>query len=132
MVSEVLDAKALTTVLYDWMPDGADVSVGFDGASAHFTGSDLAAFIFDRAREYDQEPARTAGDPRVAEPLDWEALRMERHWPTPLSMSRVADALDMLMHGAKYGDILRWVAEACDASLDVAALSSGLPKETEK
>jgi hypothetical protein len=57
--AEGLDVERLTTVLYDWMPDGADVSVGLDGESLHLTGGDLARYIFERAGEY----ARTAGEP---------------------------------------------------------------------
>lgn len=50
--------------------------------------------------------------PSVA--LDFEALRTERGWPTPISMRHAADALDMLVY-PRYGDILRWIADACDA-----------------
>ena len=45
---------------------------------------------------------------------DMEALRMERGWPTPNHMRHAADGLDMLAF-PRYGDILRWVADACDA-----------------
>ena len=48
--------------------------------------------------------------------LDWEAMRIERGWPTPNGMRRAAEALDHLTP-AKYGDILRWIADACDARL---------------
>ncbi len=48
-----LDVERLTTVLYDWMPDGADLSdPDHDGQGIHLTGGDLARFIFDRAAEY--------------------------------------------------------------------------------
>ena len=54
---DVLTVKRLTTVLYDWVPDGADVSSDTDdGRTLHLTGSDLAEFIFERAREYAKEP----------------------------------------------------------------------------
>lgn len=48
-----IDAKRLTTVLYDWMPDGGDVSLGLEGDVIHLTGSDLADYIFERASEYE-------------------------------------------------------------------------------
>jgi hypothetical protein len=64
-----LDAATLTTVLYDWMPDGAGVSVGFDGRTAHLSGGDLAAFIFERAAEYAAlTPEATAPDEEGAKP----------------------------------------------------------------
>ena len=44
-------------------------------------------------------------------PSDWEEFRKANGWPTPNHMRRVADALDVLTP-AKYGDILRWVADA--------------------
>ncbi len=48
-----LDVKLLTTVLYDWMPDGADVcDPDNDGQGIHLTGADLARFIFDAAAGY--------------------------------------------------------------------------------
>ena len=50
-----------------------------------------------------------------AEGLDVEALRMERGWPTPISMRHAADALDKLAI-PKYGDVLRWVADLCDGA----------------
>lgn len=50
-----LTETLLTTVLYDWMPDGADVAVGFEGKHRHMTGADLATFIFERAAEYDHD-----------------------------------------------------------------------------
>lgn len=49
---------------------------------------------------------------------DHEALRVERGWPTPMHMHRVADALDALTLPARYGDVLRWVADLCDTSLN--------------
>jgi hypothetical protein len=53
--------------------------------------------------------------PDLAAP-DYEAMRMERHWPTPNHMRRVADALDTLTTG-RYGDVLRWFADLADESL---------------
>ena len=51
--SRGLDVTRLTTVLYDWVPDGADVSdPDRDGHGLHLTGGDLARFIFARAAEY--------------------------------------------------------------------------------
>ena len=50
--ADLMDVERLTRVLYDWMPDGAEVAVGFDGESRHMTGSDLARYLFDRANEY--------------------------------------------------------------------------------
>ena len=50
------------------------------------------------------------------EPKDWEEHRKANGWPTPISMRRTADALDVFTP-AKYGDVLRWVADACDAAL---------------
>jgi len=48
---------------------------------------------------------------------DWESRRMELGWPTPAHMRRTADALDVLTP-ARYGDVLRWVADACDGVVD--------------
>lgn len=47
-----LNVVELTNVIYDWMPDGAQVSVGLDGETRHLTGADLARYLFDRAEEY--------------------------------------------------------------------------------
>lgn len=49
-----------------------------------------------------------------------EQMRIRLRWPTPNHMRRVADALD-IMTPAKYGDVLRWVADMVDASLPSAA-----------
>jgi len=43
-----------------------------------------------------------------------EALRLSLGWPTPNHMRRAAQALDLLT-SAQYGDVLRWVADMCDA-----------------
>lgn len=52
MSEMTINEEQLTRVLYDWMPDGADVAdEAGDVGGGHFTGSDLARFIFDRARE---------------------------------------------------------------------------------
>ena len=48
---------------------------------------------------------------------DMEAFRKDQGWPTPGWMRDTADHLDGLMRGAKYGDVLRWVADLCDAAL---------------
>jgi hypothetical protein len=53
------------------------------------------------------------GEPRTST-LDMERLRIERGWPTPNHMRHAADALDMLLY-PRYGDVLRWVADRCDA-----------------
>ena len=45
--------------------------------------------------------------------LDVEALRIREGWPTPISMRRAADALDVLVI-PRFGAILRWVADLCD------------------
>ena len=42
----------LSRVLQDWMPDGADLSLGLNGDSIHLVGSDLARFLLDRDAEY--------------------------------------------------------------------------------
>ena len=49
-------------------------------------------------------------------PKDWEELRKTNGWPTPMHMRRAAEALDNFTP-AKYGDVLRWVADACDAAI---------------
>lgn len=54
------------------------------------------------------------------EAVDYEKMRMEREWPTPNHMRTIADALDKITP-ARYGDILRWFADLCDASLDAQA-----------
>ena len=54
----------------------------------------------------------------LAQGEDWEATRRRLGWPTPMHMHRVAAALDVLAAGARYGDVLRWVADACDAALE--------------
>ena len=48
-----------------------------------------------------------------AAPLDFDAMRVARGWPTPNHMREAADALDILVI-ARYGDVLRWVADRCD------------------
>jgi hypothetical protein len=63
-----LDVERLAVVIGDWMPDGADVSVGFDGKSAHLVGTDLARYIFDRAAEYDRLGATKQPDPLHLDP----------------------------------------------------------------
>ena len=45
--------------------------------------------------------------------LNVEALRIREGWPTPISMRRAADALDVLVI-PRFGAILRWVADLCD------------------
>lgn len=49
-------------------------------------------------------------------PKNWEEFRKAHGWPTPISMRRAAVGLDIFTP-ARYGDILRWVAAACDAAL---------------
>jgi hypothetical protein len=65
-------------------------------------------------------PWRLTAEPEAAHQRDVEALRMERHWPTPNSMRSAADALDHLVI-PKYGDVLRWVADLADESLEQRA-----------
>jgi hypothetical protein len=62
--------------------------------------------------------ALDASDP-TAWPVvpDYEEMRRERGWPTPNHMRRAAEALDVLSIPAKYGDVLRWVADLCDSAL---------------
>jgi hypothetical protein len=52
----------------------------------------------------------------MSEGLVTETLRRERQWPTPNHMRRAADAIDALTP-ARYGDILRWLADCCDETL---------------
>ncbi len=52
--------------------------------------------------------------PILRAPLNFKALRIEKGWPTPNYMRQAADGLDKLA-APRYGDILRWVADACDA-----------------
>lgn len=59
---------------------------------------------------------------------DWEAFRKDHGWPTPNHMRSTADALDSLTH-AKYGDILRWVADACDSALGAVPSHVGAPPD---
>jgi hypothetical protein len=68
------------------------------------------------ARVIESRPDVWAAISAALEDTD-EALRMQKSWPTPNHMRRVADALDLLTP-AKYGDVLRHVADACDASLE--------------
>lgn len=44
---------------------------------------------------------------------EWERRRCDLNWPTPNAMRSAAEALDRLSP-AKYGDILRFVADLCD------------------
>lgn len=44
---------------------------------------------------------------------EWEQRRRELNWPTPNAMRSAAEAVDHLSP-AKYGDILRFVADLCD------------------
>ena len=79
--------------------------------------SELADAVFDiesAALAAGVRPAPAA--PGLREALDWEEYRRTRGWPTPNHMRRVAGALDTLTP-AKYGEVLRWVADACDAAL---------------
>ena len=48
---------------------------------------------------------------------DYEAMRIKNGWPTPSSIRHTANALDMIAI-PRYGDILRWVADLCDESLN--------------
>jgi hypothetical protein len=52
--------------------------------------------------------------PDQPDALDFDAMRVAREWPTPMAMRDAADGLDHLAI-PKYGDILRWVADRCDA-----------------
>jgi hypothetical protein len=58
----------------------------------------------------------------IVKAIDYEQMRMDRSWPTP--MHRTADALDQLTH-AHYGDVLRWFADLADASLDARKQAIG-------
>lgn len=51
---------------------------------------------------------------------DHEAMRKRLGWPTPNAMRTAARALDLLAF-ARYGDVLRWVADLCDESLDATS-----------
>ena len=53
---------------------------------------------------------------------DWEAFRTANGWPTPMNMRRVAGALDQLISPG-YGDVLRYVADACDWDLAARQLA---------
>ena len=55
---------------------------------------------------------------------DYEAMRQQKGWPTPIAMRRAADGLDKIAI-AHYGDILRWVANLCDGLLKVPGSSEG-------
>lgn len=44
---------------------------------------------------------------------EWERLRTDNQWPTPNHMRRAATGLDSLAV-ARYGDVLRYVADLCD------------------
>lgn len=46
--------------------------------------------------------------------IDFEKLRKDSGWPTPNAMRRAADGFDTIGVVARYGDVLRWVADACD------------------
>jgi hypothetical protein len=71
----------------------------------------------------------TTDHPDVRAGLLTEALRMEKGWPTPMHMHRIADWLDAALLPARYGDVLRWVADACDA--DLAAARAALSATSE-
>ena len=49
-----------------------------------------------------------------------DEMRQRLKWPTPNHMRRTADALDT-MTPARYGDILRWFADLCDATPSTSA-----------
>ena len=72
-----------------------------------FTSSEWDGFSRDR---YAQP------DTRLREALDYEGMRNQLSWPTPNNMRQTADALDALT-AARYGDVLRWVADACDSAI---------------
>ena len=63
---------------------------------------------------------RLAAQKERAERPDYEQMRRDRGWPTPNHMRRIADAIDQFTP-AKYGDVLRWVADLCDEALTPAA-----------
>ena len=96
------DTDRLAALLLDHWPD--DLDTPRSGVAA-FASRLLAAGV---------RPAPAA--PGLREALDWEEYRRTRGWPTPNHMRRVAGALDTLTP-AKYGEVLRWVADACDAAL---------------
>lgn len=83
------------------------------------TPEDLAAAVMRLQQEAVAAHVRDTG----CERLDWERLRREKGWPTPHHMRRTADALDQLTRPARYGDVLRWVADLCDAALAAPAAS---------
>ena len=61
---------------------------------------------------WEREQAATLDRERA----DYEQMRMDRGWPTPNHMRSAADALDTFTP-ARYGDVLRWFADLCDAAL---------------
>lgn len=67
--------------------------------------------------------------PEPAESIDYEAMRFERHWPTPDYMRRAAAALDTLT-GNACGDVLRWFADLADAALDARPKPDPVPSVT--
>ena len=49
----------------------------------------------------------------MSERVGWDKLWFESEWPTPMHMRMAAEALDILTP-AKYGDVLRHVADLID------------------
>jgi len=87
-------------------------------------GSDAAQRVVESQLPTD---AASEGIQRV---VDYEQFRMDRGWPTPNHMRRTADALDVFTP-AKYGDVLRWFADLCDAALDDRHRVEGQPAPVE-
>lgn len=50
-----------------------------------------------------------------------EEMRKRRGWPTPNRMRAAADGLDNLTP-ARYGEVLRWVADQCDSAPSVPSI----------
>ena len=89
----------------------------------------IEAEAFERGQRSVREAYLAASPPPSAAPppaapelpdelraLGWEEYRRTRGWPTPNHMRRIANALDAFTP-ARYGEVLRWVADACDAAL---------------
>lgn len=49
--------------------------------------------------------------------VDWEQVRLDKQWPTPRNLHRIADAVDVLCLPMRAGDVLRHVGYLADASL---------------
>lgn len=64
----------------------------------------------------ERNPLVTDAQPDKAAPWrHMDDVARDRGWPTPNTLRRAADGLALIATGPRYADVLRWVANQCDA-----------------